>query len=374
MPAKSIAGSRASPRKALRASQVSYSDAFEASSTTTISEAASVAVQRHFVRQLRQLTSKQLKQRAAITSEEQHDFDELTQMEKTEAISITTFESYRTQFEKDQERKKYYSSVWTDWFTEEHIEQILVEEELERHKIHLQECRMRSTLHKLSQMEEEPLMWRHALNMVVFAEMVRRVAFYRQELDAAMAMNIPGYDAELLTVEGISDRKLDWMKSECCPFRFADDCPFFPSRILESLRDARAALSACGHHYSHVHPNGTHSEMRNEKSLDSRGSVISTSAVGEAEDESLKKDEFLDKVETSGAAVQKSVVVAAPRPPPRHKASSLIPLDPHGIPTGSNSLTINRLPALSRANLIAIKSTLNQGHYKRSKCSILPGL
>eukprot|EP00796_Vickermania_ingenoplastis_P010234 gene10234-7173_t len=287
-----------------------YSDAFEGSTTDTMSEAASVAIHRHILRLFRQLATKQQKQRQAIVAEEQHDFEDLLRHHEMQETSIAAFLAYREQREREQERKLRYASLWTNWSTAEHLVHLVEREEGSRYHLEQRESRLRQTLQKLSKMEEAPLLWRHALDMVVFGEMVRRVAFYRQELEEAMSMNIPGYHPELLTVEGISDKKVDWMKNVCCPFRFADDCPFFPTRVPHTVQDASLFLAP-------------------------------PQLVG-------------CKGGTDGGAV-----VAAPCD---HRSTA----HPHPPASGA------ALPPLSRANQIAIRSALNQGHYRKSKCSFLP--
>eukprot|EP00796_Vickermania_ingenoplastis_P000183 gene183-98_t len=278
-----------------------YSDAFEGSTTDTMSEAASVAIHRHILRLFRQLATKQQKQRQAIVAE-QHDFEDLLRHHEMQETSIAAFLAYREQRERE-ERKLRYASLWTNWSTAEHLVHLVEREEGSRYHLEQRESRLRQTLQKLSKMEEAPLLWRHALDMVVFGEMVRRVAFYRQELEEAMSMNIPGYHPELLTVEGISDKKVDWMKNVCCPFRFADDCPFFPTRVPHTVQDASLFLAP-------------------------------PQLVG-------------CKGGTDGGAV-----VAAPCD---HRSTA----HPHPPASGA------ALPPLSRANQIAIRSALNQGTIER---------
>lgn len=196
----------------------------------------SVSQQRQILRQFRQIVSKQLKQRQVLFAEEQAAFDDLQQMKEVEEMAMSSFQNFRENCDREAKKQQHYATLWNDWATIEHLNELVRQEAEQRDVIHMREWRMRATLQALRKVDEEPLLWTHAFHMVIFAEKVRRVAFYRSEFSAATSLNIPGYNPIFMSVEGISDNKSEWMRSVRCPFHWAEDCPFFPDRLLHSLK------------------------------------------------------------------------------------------------------------------------------------------
>lgn len=333
-------------------------DALDVSITTVTSEIP--GAQRQFAKHYRLLIQRQQKQRIALQSEEQHEYDDLMKMQNAEMSSIAAFEDHRAQYENGKQRKLYYNSLWNTWRTEERLIELEKNEKKLRYKIVLQEHRMRATFARLQEMDGRPLLSKHTVKMLIFSEKVRRAAFYRQELEEAMALNIPGFDPEIVSVEGISDRKLDWMKNVACPFTFADDCPFFPTRVRESLPCCKKKPTFCAASPPLKRLTICISQADAEKSYTAKPrdgelaeiSTLSLCASNSLEEERSGEGSFPKKIRSLwDAGIEGKALPAYAE---------------------TTSRWTDKMPGLSRANRIALKSALNQGHYRKSKCSFLP--
>lgn len=346
-------------------------DALDASITTVTSELP--GANRQFNKHYRLLIQRQQKQRAAVQGEEQHEFDDLMKVQNTTMSSILAFDRHRVQYEHRKKRELYYSTLWNTWKVKERLIELEKNESKLRYKITLQEHRMRTTLTRLQQIDGRSLLSEHTVKMLIFSEKVRRAAFYRQELEEAISLNIPGFDPEIISVEGISDGKLDWMKNVQCPFIFADNCPFFPARVRDSLANSQKHRSAHGCPAASLKLKketvaAWHEESGGEAqyfctlSVKKKGSgeILSSSSSSLCILNNAEKNRTCRKM------------------PLRRKTRSWCSRGEEGKQgTRYDEVTsywADKMSALSRANRIALKSALNQDHYSKNKCPFLPSV
>lgn len=340
-----------------------HSDVLDASITTTASE--NPGAHRHAAKQCRLLVQKQTKQRSVLQAEELHEFADYTKMFEAELSAIIAFQRHRKQCEREHQRASYYDSLWSAWKTEESVLGLQEDESKERYQIVHQECEMRATFTRLQEMEGAPLLFKRALNMLIFAEKVRRTVLYRQELEEAMALNIPKFDPDIVSVEGISDKKLDWMDNIPCPFVFADDCPFFPIRVRETLsfsKDGRGSYAAAPN-FKLLEHSLLNEEVKEKEEFSKNKSKkkkerklffsVPTHSYTNLDQNSGEKNAVTQEINSSIFSKRK-------------KISSLS--------TKTSFGWADKLPGLSQASRIALKSTLSRGHYSRSECSFLPSL
>lgn len=301
---------------------MSFSELLEGSIGTVETEAAAQTSYRQQTRALRMIASKQQKFRATVQSEEQNEFDEIIRMEGAYRQSILTYEAFKRHYENEKKHKAQLVSSWSTWKVSEELLGLVEEEVRCRHQLCLREIRLRATMRKLREIEYSHLHWQHERNKIIYAEMVRRVTLYRHEVEAAMSLNILGYDPHLLPVEGISDAKLDWMKNVRCPFVCAEDCPFFPERVKQSLKAASRFPVRL--------PASPSSSAGKQSARISDGKCVATLSF------SASRSSHANSLDRNMGSIMAA--------------------------------------RLSRKNRIALKSVLNQGHYKSSKCSFLPQL
>lgn len=340
-----------------------HTDVLDASITTTASE--NPGAHRHAAKHYRLLVQKQAKQRAALQAEELHEFADCAKMQEADFSSIIAFQRHRKQCESELQRASYYDSLWSSWKTEASVLELQEDELKERFQIVHQECEKRATFTRLQKMEGTPLLFKRALNMLIFAENVRRTVFYREELEEAMALNIPNFDPDIVSVKGISDKKLDLMENIPCPFVFADDCPFFPAKVRESLSFAKGRR-------------GHNAAAPNFELLER--SLLNTE---------VKEKEFFSK-NKSKKKKERFIFFSVPSPTfhnlkqkrgekktvSQEKKLSFLSGRKKISPLSSKTSFgwADKLPYLSQTRRIALKSTLSRGHYSRSECSLLPSL
>lgn len=239
-------GRRSSKQPSLQQEEAELAEAAAAEAQEVLA-----AELRKLQRKANQILTRQGKARTAIQTEEQQAFDECVFKEASSRSSIDAFVRFRQAAEEAERHRLASRLVWQSWLLGEREQEVMEQETEHRRAVERGESELRDTLRRIYSIDTAPLLVVHALGQVVKAEEIRRMYLVGDEKRTRLALeadlfagdigrshkkgnSVPGSGGAAVRVGNTV--MVNLMGPSHCPFRYAEDCPFFPVKETGATR------------------------------------------------------------------------------------------------------------------------------------------
>ncbi|KPI85723.1 hypothetical protein ABL78_5210 [Leptomonas seymouri] len=199
-------------------------------------------------KRLRQLQTREARQRNSLVVESMQQFDNIVLLHSTYAAITDTCVALRASREAKKQHDDQQSQQWSLQLIADAVKDVVQQERASRQAVLHAEAVVRKTTSQLQVAEARGLEFHESTFQLVHAEQVRRAFQLREEARGVEEMNIPHFISLPYITSTVSPEagrgldklkgtrcwrdvdKMDLMAAERCPFRCAADCPYMPPR------------------------------------------------------------------------------------------------------------------------------------------------